>query len=240
VGAVYLHYIFDRPHLYYLAWTIPPLILGLIALPYSFPGRHKKVLTYAVWSFLLVLSWTAAEMAPENFFLLKAKSAIRATLLSRLHLNVGLDMPAAHFALVKTDIRGDKLWVQSDVAEAINTAKDINSRLGPDDGILIAPYWVGLYPILKKDSPTWETYFLFPQPRNKQEKTIEDLERKHINWAFVCSYYYDGRPELAFKNTHSYVWEYLAANFETVKTDQIARLPQCQLLHRTTSNAGSF
>jgi hypothetical protein len=234
VGAAYLHYTFDRAQLYYLAWTIPPFILGLIAVPYSFSDRHRKVLTGAVWSFLLVLSWTAAEMAPQNFFLIKAKSAAREMLVSRFHMNIDLDMQKDHLGLVKTDIRGDKLWVQNDMAEVIGFAKEFNSRLGPDDNILIAPYWTGLYPILRKQSPTWEIYFLFPQPQSKQQEVIADLESKHINWAFVCSSYLDRKPELAFQNTHSYVWRYLEMKFESVSTsEKPAAVRDCELLHRT-------
>jgi hypothetical protein len=238
VGVAYLHYIFERPHLYYLAWTIPPFIFALIAMPASFSERHRRKVAVIVWSALLIFSWAGAEMAYENYFLLKAKGFVMSKLDQRFHLKVDLFMPEQHLDLVKTEIRGDKMWVPKGVAEIINNAEVINSELIPaNDGILIAPYWTGLYPILRKESPTWEIYFLFPQPLREQQKIVEDLERQHTNWAIVCNNYLDGRPELAFKNTHSYVWQYLTGNFEPIRTDRLPR--DCQLLHRIDRSVSS-
>jgi hypothetical protein len=222
VGAVYLHYIFERPHLYYLAWTIPPFIIGLIALSSSFRAQHKLKLTVIIWALLLSLSLASAELAPENYFLVKA--------LSRLHLDNGRGM-------VKTDIRGDTLWVTKEVADVVNTVNAINRQLIPaNDSILVVPYWSGFYPILKKESPTWEIYCLFPQPLSEQERFVADLSRKQVNWALVCNTYLDNRPELAFRHTHNYVWRYLTANFEPVPIGQpTGDLRDCELLHRTNS-----
>jgi hypothetical protein len=232
VGAVYLHYDFVRPHLYYLAWTIPPLLLGLIALPSSFSERNKKRLTVFIWSFLLVMSWNVAQMAPENFFLMKARGWAKAKLMGRYHGDVGLAMQ--DYFLVETDIRGDKLWIRNEIAGIVNNVKALNNDLIPaSDNILVAPYWTALYPILQKPSPLWEIYFLFPQSLNRQQGMVEELERKHVNWAIVCDFYLDDRPELAFQNTHGYVWQYLVANFETIETDQTRSLPiGCEVLHR--------
>ncbi len=232
VGAAYVHYDFVRPHLYYLAWTIPPFLLGLIAFPSSFSGRYKKSVTVFVWSFLLVISWTAGEMAPENYFLIKGRAWAKAKLMGRYHGDVGLAMQ--DYLLVETDIRGDKLWITNEIAKTVNNVKVLNNDLIPaSDHILVAPYWTALYPILQKPSPLWEIYFLFPQSLNKQQGMVEDLEGKHVNWAIVCDFYLDDRPELAFRKTHGYVWQYLVANFETIETDQTRSLPcGCELLHR--------
>jgi hypothetical protein len=237
VGAVYLHYIFERPHLYYLAWTIPPLILGLIALPYSFSGQYRKKIAVIVWSGLIIISFTAAEMAPQNYFLIKVRGAVREKVLRRFQVDIGFDMPEEHHTLVKTDVRGDHLWVTTDIADAVNAMNAINQEIPGNDGILVAPYWTAFYPILNKKSPTWEIYFLFPQTKSQQEVIVADLEQQHVNWALTCDFYLDNRPELKFESTHSYVWEYLATNFETMKTDKMSRLPLCQLLHRTAANA---
>lgn len=236
IGAVYMHYSFSRPQFLYLAWGIPPLIIGLIAVPSSFSERHRRKLAVVVWSSLLILSWTAAEIAPDNYFLIKAKGIVRDNLQRRFHVNVGLEMPEPPFDLVNTDIRGDKLWVPSHVAEVVNKVKAMNDEFIPaSEGILIVPYWSAFYPILRKESPVWETYFLFPQPLNKQKAMVEELERRQINWALVWHVRLDNRPELEFQNTHSYVWQYLTANFETVETDRLPR--DCELLHRSVPGA---
>ncbi|MDQ6653642.1 MAG: hypothetical protein M3Y84_12980, partial [Acidobacteriota bacterium] len=135
-----------------------------------------------------------------------------------------------------TDIRGDKLWIANDIAKIVNNVKALNNDIIPaSDDILVAPYWTALYPILQKASPLWEIYFLFPQSLNKQQGMVEDLERKQVNWALVCHFYLDDRPELAFHNTHSYVWQHLVTNFETVHNGLTDGLPpDCELLHRTS------
>jgi hypothetical protein len=234
IGAAYLHYIFERPHVYYLAWSIPPLILGCFALPLAFPEHNRKMAALIAWSVLLILTWPAAEMAPENYFLMKAKSAVRQSVLERFHIPSGLDMPATHYSLIKTDIGGDKLWLTYDSAEVINSIREATrDRVAENDGMLIAPYWTSLYPVLRKPSPLWEIYFLFPQPRERQEKMVEELGRKQTRWAFICHFYLDNRPELAFENTHGYVWHYLVENFHPVVTE----LPRtCELLVRNDVN----
>lgn len=236
VGAIYLHYIFERPHLYYLAWTIPPLILGLIALPYSFSGPARRKIAFIVWSCLAVFSFTAAEMAPENYFLIKVRGAVRERVLNRFHVDVAIDMPEQHHALVKSDVRGNTLWVTNDIAETIQVIETVGQQIPPNEGFLVAPYWTAFYPILRKQSPTWEIYFLFPQPKDKQEIIERDLERAQVKWAFVCDYYLDNQPELRFSSTHSYVWQYLDTNFEPVPIAQPTdALHYCELLHKKAS-----
>jgi hypothetical protein len=233
IGAAYLHYTFDRPQVYYLAWTIPPIILGLIAIPPSFCERQRKKLAIVVWSIIVIFSLGATEMSQENYFLVQVKGLAKAKLIRRYRGDFGLAM--SDYGLVKTDIRGENLWITKDIAEIINGAKAINARLIPrTDGILVAPYWTALYPILGKESPLWEIYFLLPQPSTSQERMVGELERKNINWAIVCYNYEDGRPELEFRNTHNLLWQYLVGNFETVETDETRRLGHsCELFRRT-------
>jgi hypothetical protein len=241
VGAVYLHYIFERPHVYYLAWTIPPLIIGLIALATSFSGPHKRKFALTVWSLLILGSITVAEMAPENYFLIKARGLVRARVLRAFHVDIGIDMAPQQANLVRADIRGDTLWVQKEDADLINVVSALNQRLIPTaDNVLVAPYWTGFYPILRKESPTWEIYFLFPRPLSEQQEMVADLKRKQVRWALVCNNFLDKRPELSFQSTHSYVWKYLTENFESVPIEpKVLLLKDCELLHRQNTNDGS-
>lgn len=230
VGAMYLHYAFDRAHLYYLAWTIPPFIIGLIALARSFDGPRKMRLTALVWASLLMLSWASAAIAPENYLLLKAKAFVKAKTMGRYHGDLSLVMQ--EYSLVKADIAGDNLWIPPWTAEMVNGAQAINRELIPtNEGLLIAPYWTTLYPALQRESPLWEIYFLFPQPVEQQERMVNELNRKKVNWAIICHEIgLDGRKDIEFRQTHSYVWQYLEANFDPIQT---GRLPDnCQLLHR--------
>lgn len=222
LGAVYLHYTFARPQLYYIAWTIPPFILGLLA----FSSEHRK--RVAIWCVLAVFTITALEFAQENYFTIKAKSFAKAKLMR----SYGGDFDQAMNAqgLIKTDVRGDTVWILSDTATMLNRFKPIEQDLiNSDEAILIAPYLPGLYAVLQKRSPVWEIYFLFPRPREEQKVMVQELERKHVSWAFVCNHYVDDRRELEFYRTHSVLWEYVGENFNPVslKID-----PRCELMHR--------
>ena len=232
VGVIYLHYTFGRPHLYYLAWTIPPVILGLLAVPASFSTQHRKALTIVVWTILVVFTLTALELDQENYFSVKVRTFIKTKVLKRYGGDFDLAMSAQD--LVKTDVRGDSLWISRDSATLIDSARTIDqSLLNRNDQILIVPYYPGLYAVLQRRSPLWEIYFLLPRPITEQEKMVRDLESRQVNWALACHHYVDERPELAFRNTHSFLWQYLVENFETVRQEETMALePNCELMHR--------
>ena len=226
LGVVYLHYTFDRPSLPYVAWTIPPFIFGLIALPSSFFSDNRKKLQIAVWSILVLFTVTALEMSRENYFTIKMKGFVKAKVLRRY----GADFTQAMNAqgLVKTDVRGDSLWVLTDTATMIGRIKTIDQNLvGPNEQILIAPYMPGLYAVLQKRSPLWLTYFLASRRHDEQEPMVQELERKRVSWALVCHHYMDDRPELEFRQTHNVIWEYLVKNFDRTNLN-----PTCELMHR--------
>jgi hypothetical protein len=228
VGTVYLQYTFARPQLFYLAWTIAPFILGLLALPASFAGQSGRRIAIGVWAILAVFTISVLEMAEENYFTIKPKAVVKAKLLGRHDGNFDQAMNAQ--GLLKTNVRGDHLWVLRDTATLMENLRPLQSELTKTNAnILVAPYLPGLYATLRKPSPLWEIYFLLPRPLEEQQAMVRDLENKQVNWALVCTHYVDDRPELQFSTTHGLLWNYLIANFETVP----GRLDQnCSLLRR--------
>jgi hypothetical protein len=230
VGAAYLHYTFDRPHTYYLAWTIPPFLLGVMALPHSFGGTHRRLLTAAVFSSLLALSWASVVMWPESYFFVKLSTLPGARIAKRLHL-----LP--DYNMTKVVVAGDRVWASADMAQVVEDVKAADEKLiPPGEEILLAPSLTTFYPVLRKESPLPEIYFLFPETPEKQEKMVGELEREHVNWAIVCpDQRQDNREDLTFRHTHAYVWQYLDANFEPVGG---ARMPPgCELMHRAAPGA---
>jgi hypothetical protein len=159
-----------------------------------------------IWSVLVVFSLGALEMAQENYFSVKARAFVKAKVLQRYGGDFELAMNSQ--GLVKSDVKGDSVWISRDTATLIQSARTIDQKLiGKNEGILAAPYLPGLYAVLEKQSPLWEIYFLLPRPIGEQEGMVQDLETKHINWALVCHHYVDERPELAFDNTHNVLWQ---------------------------------
>ena len=229
VGTVYLHYTFARPQLFYLAWTIPPFIFGLVALPASFTGQLNRKIAMGVWVILALFTITTLEMAEENYFTIKPKAFVKARLLGRDGGSFDQSMNAQ--GLLKTNVRGDHIWVLRDTATLMEKLAPFEAELTKTNAnILVAPYLPGLYATLGKSSPLWEIYFLLPRPLEEQQAMVQDLERKQVNWALVCNHYVDDRPELQFSNTHGLVWNYLIANFE--ETSRVDR--DCSLMRRST------
>ncbi len=227
VGLAFLDYTFSRASFDYLAITIWPALIGLMALPAAFGERHKRVLTIGAWAFILVVSRVTVWSGGWSARSWPLKAPVNA--LVRYHGN--LDLAYREYGFVRTEIRGDDLWIDMATAKTINDVKKlVGQKLAPDENILIAPYWPGFYPILRKKSPVWENYFLLPQPREKQEEMINDLERKNVNWVIVQNPPLDGREELRLSNTHAYMWQYLMENFERVETDLLP--PDFQFRHR--------
>ena len=233
VGLMYLHYTFGRPQHYYLQWTIPPFILGMIALPASLSKTKQasRTLVIAVWSMLAVFTLAALEFSQENYFTLKAKAFTKAKLMGRS--GGDFDRAMIDKGLAKTDVGGDHLWLTLDTSSFINTVTTIDRNLiRRDDGLLVVPYLSGLYAALHKRSPTWEIYFLFPRPIEEQETMVQDLKNRNVDWAFICHSYVDKRPELQFQFTHSFVWQYLTENFETIHAEETRKLYKCELMRR--------
>jgi hypothetical protein len=237
VGAFYLHYAFSRAQVYYLAWAIQPLLIGLLALPFCFDLSYRKVCTVVMMAFVFIATWCAVCMYPPLHYRSKAKSFIKATALTANDIVKGrgyhtyMDVAMWDFGLVRTSVAGDTLWIDKEQSDAINNVTALNQQyIPPDAELFIAPFWTAFYPILHKRSPIWGIYLWSPADQSKQEKMVEELNQQQINWAIICDRSTDGREEVRFRNTHPYVLQYLETNFAPIET---TRMPaKCQLLHR--------
>lgn len=237
VGAMYLHYTFDRPIHYYLKWTSPPFILGVIATAASWSKPPSRRLTIALWSILAIFTLGALELSDENHFTVKLKAFTKATLMRRQGGDFNEAMKVRGFE--KTNVGGDNLWISTATAPVINYVTAMDRELSQTTHDFFgAPYSAGLYAVLRKRSPIREIYFLFPSPLDKQQKMVQGLQGSEVNWAWICHYYADERPELSFENTHSLVWQYFVANFETIQTEETRKIhPRCELMRRRVPHA---
>ena len=226
VGLAFLDYTFSRASFAYMATTIQPALIGLMAIPAAFNQRYKRVLTIGAWAFILLVSRATVWTGRWSPYAGPVKAMVHAKVVERYHGDY--DLAYREYGFVRTDIGGDDLWIDTATAKTIDDVKKlVSQKLAPDEDILIAPVWPGFYQILRKKSPVWEIYFLFPQPRGKQEEMIADLERKNVNSAIICNWPLDGRDDLRFSNTHAYMWQYLMEKFEHVDTDLLPA--ECQL-----------
>jgi hypothetical protein len=212
VGIFYTHLAFLRADLDHLAGAIHPFLLGLTALPGALRFDHKKMAIASLAVFFFSVTFITAGTASPYY-----------------------QYRTMNDQYVQYDILGDNIWVRKHKARLLDDVKSfVTGHVGPDEELLIFPYWPGLYCILERESPVWQIYVIvFPgleAPAKLQKEMIEDLEAKNVNWAIIGDFGLDGREEFRFSNTHRIVWQYLTASFEIVDSPDLPE--KYLLLHR--------
>lgn len=208
VGLMYIHYAFSRADIAHLAQGIHPFLLGLISLP------------------------------PRQLHRYSAQVIMPLLLLTLSLLSVGLAHPYSRYVRAPHDFRilnlgRDNLFVDQATANVVKTVEKINyERVGPGEQLLIAPHWPGMYAILNRKSPLWDTYFLFPASSNAQLEMIKELEQQNTNWVILGDVPLDGRDDLRFKSLYPLVWAHFKRDFRPI---EIGLPENYQLLKRNSS-----
>ncbi len=71
----------------------------------------------------------------------------------------------------------DKIFVPKNTERLIECVRQFAAtNLAPRDGVLIAPFEPGLYPIIGRQSPLWDLAFYFPATAQRQKEMIRALE----------------------------------------------------------------
>lgn len=118
---------------------------------------------------------------------------------------------------IDVEIYDSNLKVDPGTAKDIALLHELTEQYAPNDQSFIAtPYWPGAYALLKRKSPMWEIYALFPRTEAFQRKEIERIKEFNSGFAIVIDLPLDGRDELRFKNTHPLIHNYIVNNFELV------------------------
>lgn len=250
VSITYMHHAFSRADLEHLSASIHPLLIGLISLPSAFKFKSSKRFTrlnshivpgevepprsrsQAQLGNELILD--QPRLATNNRF---SKGLLFALLAATL-FSVGTASPyylkaTAPGQYVEKSIIGDQIWMDKGIANLIEKVSQINEQLvQPNEGLLIAPHWTTLYPILQRKSPLWDIYFLFPETEDRQKEMIQQLRDRNVNWVILGDVPLDGREDLRFKNTHPLVWHHLRQDFEVMEQ----KIPyNHQLMHRKST-----
>lgn len=205
LGAAYLHHAFSRADASHLAQAIHPFLLGLFAI-FAGEGRGTRP-RIAVALALMMTSIIAVIPILPVYNRFESTSAW-----------VPLE-PGSQFIVAQRD---------ANLVRCLHQFSD--DYIGPLDGVLIAPFYPGLYPLLQKVSPVSETFFFFPPTPSAADEEIEQLDRKRVNWAFIFDTTIDGRDDLRFSSSHKRLWDHLLANFEAVKVPCAPRT--LTILHR--------
>lgn len=201
----YLHYMFSRPDAQHLGMSIHPFLIGLSA---------AAVLSSRWWR--------------------RGIAAVIAALVLLAFLGSGLltrfMTPESQWHRVQV---GDAvISMREQEARWIDAARRAEARVTPGRGLLAIPSFPGVYPLLGRPSPTWQIYFIVPEPETSQKRMIEQMQRNEVEFILFANMGADNRVDLRFPKTHPLVWRFIRQHFAPVRFE----LPQnFHLLRRRSS-----
>jgi len=198
VGAAYMHYIFSRADLDHLALGIHPMLMGILLLP--FLPRTGSLRRGAAAVLLLVAAASLFSVGMASPYYIRA-ARVRGP-------------------MEQVDIVADRIWVGPYSADLIRGVKKISEEVvGEGASLLIAPHWTTFYPILGRESPLRDIYFLFREAEERQKAMVQELDEGRVDWVILGDVPLDGRDELRFRNTHHLLWRHIMDHFEPVRTE---------------------
>jgi hypothetical protein len=193
VGVFYSHHAWVRAGTSHLAQAIHPLWLGLLAAPAAFGWRSRRLPTLAAWG--AVVSMTVLFVVGGS------------------HRILGLD----RHLLVPYDADGDIILVPPQRARELRGMKAaVQSRVGPEEPLFIAPYRPLYYRLLRRESPVWGLYFLRAGQGQDDAEMIRTLEDEEVDWVFYVHEVLVDVPH--FRLVRPEVLAYLEREFAAVPT----------------------
>ena len=206
VTLPYSHYAFSRPDLVHLGHCAPALALGFLAL--GFAGSSRVGFTFA------------------------GMALIASTLANLREIGAAIALFTEPHSLSAVHLAGGKMIALHEEAAAIAAAQKLDAELvAPDEPILFLPNLPGLYPVVRRFSPTRNIYFIFPATPDEDRAALAEIQTADVRWVMLRDYALDGRDELRFSNTNPIVSQYLRENFEPVPMAGLP--PDTIILHRT-------
>ncbi|MFL6529441.1 MAG: hypothetical protein ACJ8KX_03120 [Chthoniobacterales bacterium] len=208
VAIPYAHYVFSRADIVHLSHGVPPMLVGAIALLFTFANSARWV----AWAVIPALTITSlcAQVSQTG---------------------MAFEYLAPDKSLHTVKVNDRKIVVSDYQARLLASAHYVADGLArPNEAIFFAPHTPGLYPFVGRRSPTKQIYFVFPATPEADQSLVSELQAADVQWALVGDSALDGRDELRFRNTNPILCAYLRNNFAVVP---LATLPRhAVLLHR--------
>jgi hypothetical protein len=183
----YAHHAFSRADIGHLAQSIFPFLIGLFVVLMDRPRRTRWILVMALAC---------------------------ASLIVTLPLHPGWKCRVSE-ECVAADAAGDKLIVNLASARTLTMLQDTADQYAPDGrSFLVTPLWPGAYALLKRKSPMWEIYALFPAGEEFQQREIERIKAARPGFVLILDVVADGRDDLRFRHTHPLIEQFVRDNFD--------------------------
>lgn len=185
----YTHYAYSRADVAHLSFGIFPLLVGLLALPGARPAIRCAIV--------------GLVLAASVFVTLPYFSGYQA---------------ARQGNWRETSVDGDVLKVAPAFADEVVLLERLAARYACNNrSFLATPYWPGAYAVLRRKSPVWEIYALFPRGVAFQEQELARIKAADLGFVVIADIALDGREELRYKNTHPLIEKFVRENFILVK-----------------------
>lgn len=183
VCVPYAHYALSRLDVTHVAVGAPPLLIAVLTHPAAGFGSAAARIG------LLCMALVTSIVVPAEH---RGYKALR-----------GLP----HEAIV---LQGERLHVSVETAAEITWLRNLTETYASDNKTFFAaPYWPGAYAAMRRRSPTWEIYALFPSTSLRQHREIERLSAASVGFAVISRRAVDDRVDLGFSQTHPLIDEYL-------------------------------
>lgn len=206
VGLFFLHHVSVRSDPPHLAQSFHPILMLVVGLPVVLIGAGRATLRWAATSFVWVALWTVSALAVHD---------------SHPSL-VGLHAWRPQVQLRPLEVAGDTLRLPPWTFEIVRRFQAITgTHVPPGEPMLIAPYSPTLYPVSGRASPVYTSYFLWKADAQAEQRMIDDLTQKRVNYAWVTAGGMDGDPERALDRTHPRLWTYLTSEFELIQDQRM-------------------
>ena len=179
----YAHYAFSRLDIVHVAVGVPPLLIAV----FTHPGAGLGSATARIGGLCMALG---------SLFLLPPEHRAYRALRGMPHQTV--------------DLQGERLHVAAETAAEITWLRSLTDTYATGDQTFFAtPYWPGAYAAMRRRSPAWEIYALFPSTSLRQHREIGRLSAAAIGFAVVSERSIDDRIDLGFSQTHPLIADYL-------------------------------
>jgi hypothetical protein len=193
---------------------------SVLALPYAHVAYSRADVSHlgqGIFPFLIgifiVLKWW-----PNRARWLVACAMLGASLVVMLPVHPGWDCRVIQ-PCVTADVAGSALKVDAGTERLLTMLKSTAAEDAPNGGnFVVTPLWPGAYAVLKRRSPMWEIYALFPQGDEFQRREIERIKAARPGFVLILDTALDGRDELRFRNTHPLIEQFVRGNFDAITT----------------------
>jgi len=210
--------------------VLPASLIGVPYVHYAFSRADAAHLAPSILVLVIVLTGLVVTTGPPRRRTVAVMLALMVVLTG---LSVGITTSAFRRAVeredpyVRTRVAGDAIWVPASTADLFHTVRrEVDRTLKPGERVLVVPYWPGFYPILGRDSPLRETYFLLPESDVKQREMIARIERQNVRLVVFVDVSMDNRAENHLSRTHPLLFRHLFERFQEIPAG-----PQPRWLH---------